>query len=280
MPRSLPAPHSCVNRDLLDDAAAAPTFLAVLANPVRRIRFRLQYDGEHFFGWQVQPGQRTVQGELEATLTRLFDRPARVIGSGRTDRGVHATGQVAATDAPPRWSPDALRRATNALLPADLWVEEAADVPPNFHPRYHAIARSYVYRVGLSPISRSPFHARWCWPVAEALHQAPMQRAAELLVGTRSFRSFAKAGQEERGDLCTVSAAEWRQWDAVGIEFHITANRFLHHMVRYLVGTLVAVGRGIRPASDLGGLLEPGTALITSPPAPPQGLYLREVSYP
>lgn len=246
----------------------------------RRIRFTLHYDGAEFYGWQVQPRERTVQGEIEAVLGRLFAAPATVIGSGRTDRGVHAVGQVAAVDAPSKWKPQTLRRAMNALLPQDIWVADASDAVSDFHPRYDAVSRAYVYRVGLSPESRSPFHARWCWPLAEPVDLHSMQELAQRLIGDHSFLAFAKAGQEERGDRCTVTVAQWRRWDPVGIEFHIAANRFLHHMVRYLVGTLVAIGRGLRPVEDLAGLLAPSTRLVTSPPAPPQGLYLREVLYP
>ncbi len=245
-----------------------------------RIRFTLHYDGAEFFGWQVQPGRRTVQGEVERVLGRLFAAPATVLGSGRTDRGVHATGQVAAVDAPTRWTPQALRRAMNALLPGDVWVADAVQAQADFHPRYDAVLRAYVYRVGLAPDCRSPFHARWCWPVAEHLNVPTMEGAAQSLLGEHSFRAFAKAGQEERGDRCTVSVAKWRPWEHVGIEFHITANRFLHHMVRYLVGTLVSIGRGLRPAEDIAELLAPTSPLLASPPAPPQGLFLREVVYP
>ena len=103
-----------------------------------RIRLTLHYDGRAFHGWQVQPDQRTVQGELERVVSRLINRPAAVVGSGRTDAGVHATGQVAAADVPQRWTPDALRRAMNALLPEDVWVADAAYAAPWFHPRYDA----------------------------------------------------------------------------------------------------------------------------------------------
>ncbi|HUE97383.1 MAG TPA: tRNA pseudouridine synthase A, partial [Longimicrobiaceae bacterium] len=107
----------------------------------KRIAFTVQYDGEAFFGWQLQRGHTSVQGVLEGVLGKLFDSPARVIGSGRTDRGVHAIGQVAAVDAPARWSAAELRRAMNALLPRSVWVAEAAEVAPRFHPRYDAVAR-------------------------------------------------------------------------------------------------------------------------------------------
>jgi tRNA pseudouridine38-40 synthase len=245
-----------------------------------RIRLTVHYDGRAFFGWQVQPGQRTVQGELERVVSRLANRPTGVMGSGRTDRGVHATGQVAAVDVPARWTAHALRRAMNALLPGDVWIADAMEAPPYFHPRYDATARSYVYRLGLAPDAASPFRAPWCWPLGRPVDEETMRAATRPLVGDHSFRAFAKAGQEERGDRCVVMAAEWRPWAGVGLEFHVTANRFLHHMVRYLVGTLVEVGLGTRSAGDVPALLAGVVGLETSPPAPPEGLFLSEVTYP
>jgi tRNA pseudouridine38-40 synthase len=246
----------------------------------KRIAFTVHYDGGSFFGWQLQPDQRSVQGELERVLSRLFDAPARVIGSGRTDRGVHATGQVASVDAPDRWRAHDLRRAMNALLPPEVWIADAAEVAPDFHPRYGAIARSYIYRLGTSEITRSPFHARWCWSLAREVDLDLVREPTGALLGEHSFRAFAKAGQEERGDRCVVHRAEWRQWQDLGLEFHITANRFLHHMVRYIVGTLVEIGVGRRPAGDLERLLLGVSGLETSPPAPAQGLFLDRVTYP
>jgi tRNA pseudouridine38-40 synthase len=246
----------------------------------KRIAFTVHYDGGSFFGWQLQPEQRSVQGELERVLSRLFDRPARVTGSGRTDRGVHATGQVAIVDAPSRWTARDLRRAMNALLPGEVWVADASEVAADFHPRYGAIARSYTYRVGTSELTRSPFHARWCWAYGREIDRSMIAAPTAALPGEHSFRAFAKAGQEERGHRCIVHRAEWREWEGLGLEFHITANRFLHHMVRYLVGTLVEIGIGRRPAGDMDRLLTGAGGVETSPPAPPQGLFLCRVRYP
>jgi tRNA pseudouridine38-40 synthase len=245
-----------------------------------RIRLTIHYDGRAFHGWQVQPDQRTVQGELETVVARLVNAPATVVGSGRTDRGVHATGQVAAVDVPQKWTPHALRRAMNALLPDDVWIADAAAAPPRYHPRYDAHSRSYLYRLGLAPESDSPFRAPWCWPLLRPVDLSAMERATALVVGEHSFKAFAKAGQEERGDRCTVLSARWVEWEEVGLEFQVTANRFLHHMVRYLVGTLVDIGLGQRPEDDMRRLLLNQAQLETSPPAPPEGLFLSEVSYP
>lgn len=239
----------------------------------------MQYDGAVYYGWQLQRGRPTVQGELETIFSRLFDRPARVLGSGRTDRGVHAMGQVAAVDAPAKWDAPRLRRAANALLPAAVWIAHAEVVGPRFHPRFDARVRSYIYRLGTADEAASPFHSRWCWPFCRPVDTALLHESGRRILGDHSFRAFAKAGQEERGDRCTVTRAEWREWESVGLELSISANRFLHHMVRYLVGTMVDVASGKRPLSDLGALIEGDPGLRTSPPAPSEGLYLMRVEY-
>ena len=265
---------------MLDIAPPRSSFLPAMESPeTHRIRLTLHYDGTTFFGWQLQAKERTVQGELERVLSRLFNRPVRITGAGRTDRGVHAAGQVAAVDAPLRWQPAELRRAMNALLPREIWVADAMIAESDFHPRFDAVRRSYLYRVGTADESASPFHAPWCWALGKPLDLAAMREVTHAIIGDHSFRSFAKAGQEERGDRCEIASAEWIEWPGLGVELHISANRFLHHMVRYLVGTMVDVGLGKRPASDMTSLLDPGTRLETSPPAPPQGLFLTRVIY-
>ncbi len=261
-----------------------------MARGERRFRLTLHYDGTRFFGWQLQPKERTVQGELQSTLERLTGARRTVIAAGRTDRGVHATGQVVAVDLPRRWTAATLHRALNATLPRDIWVAEAHAAPPTFHPRHDASAREYGYRLGLSAASGSPFHRAWCWPLARStrdavakatdLDVAALHAAAALLPGEKSFVAFARAGQEERGDRCDVTAARWGPWP-LGMEFTVVANRFLHRMVRYLVGTMVDVALGRRPMDDMRAMLEGEVDHpVTSPPAPAAGLFLRRVSYP
>jgi tRNA pseudouridine38-40 synthase len=218
---------------------------------------------------------------LEAALKKITGRHFTVVGAGRTDSGVHATGQAAAVTLPPRWEPTELHRALNALLPSDIWIQEVERVPHHFHPRYHARARSYRYQVGLVPESASPFRRPWCWSLNRPVDSALLRQAASLLPGKHSFRAFSKSGQEHRGEVCSVSEATWSAWEEVGMAFHITANRFLHHMVRYLVGTMVDVGLQRRSLEELEDLLStPDTPLVTSPPAPPDGLFLVGVHYP
>ncbi len=244
-------------------------------------RFRLpgHYDGSALHGWQVPPDQRTVQGDLEAALGRLANRPVGVLGSGRTDTGVHATGQVASADLPAPWTSQKLRKSLNALLGPEIWVEAVDEASADFHPRYDALRRTYRYELGLEAHAESPFHRRWCWPLGDPVDRALLDRAAAEIPGTHSFGAFAKAGQPERGTRCTVLAAGWST-SALGARLTITADRYLHHMVRYLVGTMVDIGRGRRPLEEMARLIACEPGLVTSPPAPAEGLFLHRVEYP
>jgi tRNA pseudouridine38-40 synthase len=246
-----------------------------------RLGLTLHYDGSGFFGWQAQKDARTVQGELQSAVARLTGKRRTVLGSGRTDSGVHSIGQVAAVNVPARWSAPEFRRAANAVLPDDLWVQNARRAHPGFHPRYDAISRTYVYCIGLTEEASSPFRRRWCWPVRDSLDLSLLRASADRILGERSFAAFAKAGQPERGHRCHVLQATWEPWADLGVAFTITADRYLHHMVRYLVGTMVDVARGRRPLDELSGLLEtPAGGGTTSPPAPAEGLFLANVTYP
>ena len=247
-------------------------------DPANRFRLTLHYDGSGFHGWQVQPGVRTVQGEVDAVLSRLADRPVTSIAAGRTDTGVHATGQVIGADMPESWTADALQRSVNALLPGDVWAAAVEPAPPDFHARYDAVGRGYIYRVGTTPAAASPFRRRWCWALHDPVDVAILHETVAALPGEHSFERFAKAGQPERGTVCTVHHARWVERPG-GLELRVVANRFLHHMVRYLVGTMIDAARGRRPAADMAALLDEATGLETSPPAPPEGLFLARVYY-
>lgn len=245
----------------------------------RRVRITLHYDGTGFHGWQAQRGVRTVQQELEAALQRLTTQRVRTAAAGRTDAGVHATGQVVSADVPAKWQPAELQRALNAVLPDDVWVASAGTAPADFHARFSATDRAYEYRLGTREAAGSPFHRRVCWPVGESLDSLLLDRCANLVLGEHSFRAFAKTGQHQRGDRCHVLDSKWWEWPPVGVAYRVRANRFLHHMVRYLIGTMVDIARGRRPLDDLRRLLDGDRAVTTSPPAPPQGLVLVDVGY-
>lgn len=247
-----------------------------------RFSLLVQYDGSTFHGWQLQDGVPTVQGDIEEALRTLTGVRRPLTGSGRTDRGVHALGQVAAVDLPPSWTAPELLRALNALLPPSVWIQEVHRVRGDFHPRFSARARSYEYRLGTARLAGSPFFRNWCWDSSRhPPDRGLLDRCAAMIPGERSFYNFAKAGQPERGERCRVLSAAWEEWEGPGIRFRIRADRYLHHMVRYLVGTMVEVGRGDRDLGEFSELLENReTTLVTSPPAPAQGLFLSLVEYP
>lgn len=240
-----------------------------------------QYDGGQFAGWQRQPEARTVQGEMERVLSRLLDAPTSAVGAGRTDAGVHAHGQGVGVWVPERWTPEALERAVNALLPRDIWVRSVHRMCPTFHPRRSAIARRYRYLVGTDSDVRSPFRNRYEWSLMRHLDPVALSSEAAALVGEHEFRAFAVAHTAPIDDhhRCVIHHATWQERDG-GWVFEIAANRFLHHMVRFLVGTMVDVAQGRRPPGTVARLLTVAHNTETAAPAPAAGLSLHEVVYP
>jgi tRNA pseudouridine38-40 synthase len=241
----------------------------------------LHYDGTGFSGWQRQPDRRTVQGVLEEALSRICAQPTSALGSGRTDAGVHARGQAVGVRVSERWTPVTLRRALNAVLPADVWVAAVHPMRDDFHARYDAVARRYRYLVGTDEESESPFRRRTEWSVRRPLDRQALDDAATLIRGEHCFLGFAVSGTAPAGDdhRCFVAHAAWSDRPG-GLVFEIEANRFLHHMVRFLVGTSVDVALGRRPLAELEELLSAADNAGVSPPAPPHALFLERVTYP
>jgi tRNA pseudouridine38-40 synthase len=247
----------------------------------RTVQLVLHYDGSGFSGWQRQPEQRTVQGVLEQALARLCGSPTAALGSGRTDAGVHARGQSVGVRVPEKWTPDTLRRALNAVLPEDVWIASAHEMKPEFHARFSATARRYTYHVGTDDGAHSPFRRRTEHPFDFAVDRDSLHSAAALLVGLHSFRAFAVKGTApERDDhQCDVRVARWVECPG-GFVFEIEANRFLHHMVRFLVGTMLDVASGRRALTDVETLLDSSDNQEVSSPAPANALFLEGVEYP
>ena len=241
----------------------------------------LHYDGVEFAGWQRQPAQRTVQGVLEDALAQLCGSPVAALGAGRTDAGVHARGQAVGVRVPPKWEPALLRRALNAILSRDVWVAAAHEMRSEFHARYDATARRYSYYLGTDEHAYSPFRRRWEWPVQNSLDRERLGEAAAAIHGEHRFLAFAVRGTAPPDDehRCTVHYAAWRDRPG-GLVFEIEANRFLHHMVRLLVGTMVDVAAGRRSPDSVSVLLTAGDNRETSAPAPPNALFLDAVRYP
>ena len=243
-----------------------------------RFRATIEYDGTSVHGSQLQPGVRTVQREVEEALSKLFDGPVRIDLAGRTDAGVHATAQEVAFRAPRRWDAEELARALGAVFPADVAVTSVLRSAADFHPRFDAEARRYRYAVAPGRRQRPLLRDR-CWSPGWPLDLDVLAELAAALAGERSFERFARAGQPERGTRCRVESAAWIVDRTPFAFFEIVADRFLHHMVRYLVGTSVEIAAGRRPADDFERLLggEAGTRAVF--PAPPGGLYLTGVRY-
>jgi tRNA pseudouridine38-40 synthase len=249
----------------------------------RTVQLVLHYDGAGFSGWQRQPEQRTVQGVLEEALGRLCSAPVAALGSGRTDAGVHARGQAVGVRVPERWRGDVekLRRALNAILPPDVWVARAVEMRSEFHARYSAVSRRYSYYVGTDEEAHSPFRGRYELAFGQPLQRGALDAAAAHLEGDHCFRGFAVLGTAPAHDdhRCRVSDAQWRDRPG-GLVFEIEANRFLHHMVRFLVGTMLDIATGRRPLGDLAQLLAAHDNSEVSTPAPPHALFLDRVTYP
>lgn len=243
-----------------------------------RYRATVHYDGTGFQGWQIQPRGRTVQGILEDALGELDPDPDRIVAAGRTDRGVHATGQEIAVSTGRRWDAPELRRGLNALLAADVWIETLAPCSEEFHPRFDAEARRYEYLVS-GPARARPLRRHRLWDPGTDPDRSVLAAAAEGLTGRRSFDAFAKSGQPERGTECHLREARWDVTALGDLRFTVVADRFLHHMVRYLVGTMVEEATGRRSPGETAGLLEGDGSLRPPGPAPPEGLYLTGVRY-
>jgi tRNA pseudouridine38-40 synthase len=246
-----------------------PTFKIVLA-----------YDGTDFVGWQRQASGISVQGLVEAALAQLDGREVVVAAAGRTDAGVHALGQVAAFTLERAMAPAAVARALNARLPGDIRVLEAVEVPADFHPRFVAQKKTYRYRIWNAEVM-PPFERRYAWHVIGPLDVEAMTAAARLLEGRHDFAAFQGAGGSTRTtERIVASSLIGRTGPGQPlVTYDISGSGFLRYMVRNIVGTLVEVGRGHRPAGWVGEVLASRDRAAAGPTAPPEGLFLVGVDY-
>ena len=246
-----------------------------MSERTRPLRYaaRVEYDGTDFAGFQVQPGARTVQGELEAALARISGGSrVRVVAAGRTDAGVHATDQVIAFTDPRGRSAGELARALDALLPADVAIRNVRRVPTGFNPRYAARYREYRYTIWNGP--RSPLRERDALGLRDPLDTATMERAGSVLVGRHDFSAF---GAAHRQPVRTVSSVRVRREGSL-VTIDVAADAFLRQMVRRIVAALIEVGRGKTTEEAVAEALESKRPAFNGATAPAKGLCLRRVA--
>jgi len=237
----------------------------------------LEYDGTDYAGWQRQPNASTVQAVLEDVLAGIAETKITTVAAGRTDAGVHALGQVVSFQTDRRLTPRDWLRALNARLPDDISVLSAESVPDEFHARYSATGKLYRYRI-LNRSERSPLLRHRTWNIYKPLDEQAMRVAAVQLVGRHDFSAFECMPTDNDNPICDIrSFVLQREGDL--LDLSVYADRFLKQMVRSMVGTLVEIGQGKRPAAEMVSILDGRSRSAAGRTAPPQGLYLVRVDY-
>ena len=244
---------------------------------MRNIKLTLCYDGTEFHGWQSQPGLRTVQQVLEDALEQLTGVRPSTTASGRTDAGVHALGQVVHFLTASRHEPETFVRALNALMPRDVRVLEARELPQAFHATLDARSKRYRYVIDNGRIA-SPFQLRYSWHVPAPLDVPAMNRAGQRLLGRHDFRSFETDWPNRSSSVRTIHDLTVERRDEL-VRIEVEADGFLYNMVRSIAGTLMLVGRGKRPEEWVSDVLAAESRVAAGPTAPPQGLFLVKVCY-
>ena len=249
-----------------------------MADSRRVLRLLVAYDGTDFAGWQIQPGKRTVQGELQASLAALGDPGVFCLASGRTDSGVHAQGQVVGVRTTLALPPFRLKRAIQARLPEDIVIRSVADAPADFDATRQAIAKMYRYTIrhGSEP---DVFSRKFALHHPGKLDVQAMAEGASFLLGTHDFRAFETRWPNRATSVRTISRATV-EGDQGWICFEVESNGFLYNMVRSIVGTLLAIGRGFAPPESVRKVIESGKRSEAGPTAPAHGLCLIRVTYP
>jgi tRNA pseudouridine38-40 synthase len=243
-----------------------------------RYRIDVAYHGREFHGWQKQPGLRTAQGELEIWLSRLLAGGAEisVTGAGRTDTGVHSLNTPAHFDWPERIDTKALEHRLRAALPNDLRVTSLHIVADDFHARYSAIARQYSYRIRLGAW---PFDRDRQWQIHDTLALEALENCARLVLGEHDFSGFCRAGSVRQNNRCVVTESNWT-FDSPILTYSIRADRFLHEMIRLMMGTFVAIARGRWGVEHVSDILRTKDVEQCGDAAPAHGLTLERVEYP
>ncbi|MCD6233482.1 MAG: tRNA pseudouridine(38-40) synthase TruA [Candidatus Neomarinimicrobiota bacterium] len=242
---------------------------------LKRFAFRTEYEGTAYCGFQLQPDQPTIQEAIEKAFLALYQLDIRIVGSGRTDSGVHAAGQIFHADLPDKIPCHKLGMALNSYLPEDIRIIGVSRVDDTFHARFDAVSRRYTYRIfnGITVLKR-----RFAWQIYQSLDVSAMKQCLPVISGEHDFTSFCLSQTETENKKCDIQTAGWH---VIGSElfFTVQANRFLHSMVRSLAGTMVEVGKGRYTVEDFENILKKhnhGSGAVT---APARGLVLEEVIY-
>ena len=247
--------------------------------PVRRVKLAVAYDGTAYAGWQIQPNGATVQAVMEEALAEILQEPVRVRAAGRTDAGVHAREQVVDFAGAGKRDLPTIVRGGNALLPPDIRILSAVEVPEAFDARRHATAKEYRYFLHLSPVD-SPFLSRYAWRIEAPLNLNAVREGLSHLVGEHDFTSFRGQGCNAISPVRTIFRAEVAKHDVPGlISIDVAGAGFLRHMVRNIVGTVVNAGKGKHSADHVGEILRARDRSAAGVNAPPRGLFLWRVAY-
>lgn len=245
---------------------------------MRYFKLIVQYDGTGFAGFQRQPGRPTVQGEIERALEGILGEASPILAAGRTDAGVHATGQVIRISTDNPIPCERLVEALNDSLPRAICISGGQEVGEGFHPRYGAVEKTYSYQI-MNRNARSPFLEPWAWHIRKRLDVDAMQQAGDVLVGEHDFAAFAASGGSACSTVRTVTELSCRRLNESLVQIRITGNGFLYMMVRNVVGTLVEVGLGRRAVESVAAVLASRDRGLAGATAPAHGLCLCEVIY-
>jgi len=240
-----------------------------------RYKLTIEFDGTNYSGWQKQPNAITIEEEVEAGLSRILQAPVDVIGQGRTDSGVHAEGQVAHFDFQESLKPDQILYALLGVLPHDIAVWDMQEVSDDFHARFDAVSRQYRYQIARRPI---PLLRSTTEMILDDLDLKAMRICAQKIAGTHNFDSFTKPDNDNPDSACEVSRSEFMEEDPL-LVYHIEANRFVRHMVRRLVGTMLQVGEGKRTVEEFVDMIEKPSKQKNGHGAAAKGLILEKVNY-
>ncbi|NIT13107.1 MAG: tRNA pseudouridine(38-40) synthase TruA [Candidatus Dadabacteria bacterium] len=245
---------------------------------MRNIKLTIEYDGTEYHGWQRQPGMKTVQQIIEDAIEQITNEKSTLIGSGRTDSGVHALEQVANFKTSSKINADRITKALNSVLPQDIVIIRSEQVDLTFHSQYDSIGKTYIYRI-LNRPSPSALNTKRLWHIPYEMNINAMKDASEHLVGEHDFKVFSKTGSSVKTTVRRVFNVSLNQVDNDIIEFTIKANGFLKGMVRLIVGTLVNVGKDKMTVGEFRQVISEGQKHRCIKSAPPHGLYLEKVEY-